>query len=434
MSNGKIDAIMKKIIFSLMAVSALFACQKESFIDGPQAETITFTANFDGADTKIVLNETTRYSEWVSGDAITVHNGTKAYEFTTTDSGRSAKFSYTGNDFSGNKFFAVYPSGDYTVDMTSRTVTAYIPTWQQAQIGTYDNANTKAALAVAYSENDVFAFKNATALLKFTVNTDNVTNVVFHGNDSEAITGNAKVTFGNNAITSVECLDTEFQSGDNVETKKGTWVELYAYHDDDHKYFVKGETYYIAIAPNTFTKGATVKFKIDGGSEVEVKTTSKNIEVKANTIYNLGELTYTAPEPEPFVFDWGLVGQHQGWDITNPTPMEEVAENVYAVKDITLVSPGFKFAKTGLQDWSTANTSFGAWKKSDGKDYFNYSTELEAGEWYDVYSNNLGGRRIIKKVSDWNKTYDIYLKVVEAADWGQHLAYTVVEHGTTVQY
>ena len=94
---------MKKIIFSLMAVSALFACQKESFIDAPQAETVTLTANFDGADTKTVLNETTRYSEWVSGDAITVHNGTKGFEFTTTDSGQSAKFSYTGEDFSGDK-------------------------------------------------------------------------------------------------------------------------------------------------------------------------------------------------------------------------------------------------------------------------------------------------------------------------------------------
>ena len=53
MFNGKMNAIMKKIIFSLMAVSALFACQKESFIDAPQAETVTFTANFDGADNKV---------------------------------------------------------------------------------------------------------------------------------------------------------------------------------------------------------------------------------------------------------------------------------------------------------------------------------------------------------------------------------------------
>ena len=175
-----------------------------------------------------------------------------------------------------------------------------------------------------------------------------------------------------------------------------------------------------------------MKFKIDGGSEVEVKTTSKNIEVKANTIYNLGELTYTAPEPEPFVFDWGLVGQHQGWDITNPTPMEEVAENVYAVKGITLVSPGFKFAKTGLENWETANTHFGAWKDFEG-DYFDYITGMSGG-WYEVYSNNLGDQSKNIGVTDWTKTYDIYLKVLEKADWGQKMAYSVVEHGTTVQY
>lgn len=550
---------MKKILISLMALSAIFACQKETLTETPQTATVTFTANADGADTKTVLNETSKYSEWVAGDKITIHNGNEGFEFSTTESGRSATFSYVGNDFTGNKFLAVYPSGSYTADVAAKTVTAYIPTWQQAQTGTY---HSNAALAVAYSESDAFSFKNATALLKFTVNTDNVTHVIFHGNNGEALTGNVKVTLGADAVESVECLDTEFTSGEGesqvTETKKGTWVELYAYHDEDNRYFVKGETYYMVVAPAVLSKGATVKFRINDGNEIEVRTTDKENIIKPNCIVNLGELKHDAwavagtfndwsmyadpmtlenglyvyrnitglnhteqegsednssatgfqfiqdgstwrgghgdtdtpgkmvtgswawywddggkniyvdgasatdkfdvylnpetkkyvivqaggavPEdtpaattPEPGTYSWGLVGEHQGWDITSLTSMEEIAENVYAVKNIKLVSPGFKFAMTGLADWNTANTYFGAWKDSGSK-YFNFSTELSVGQWYEVYSNNLGEHSYNIGVSDWTKYYDIYLKIVETADWGQKMAYTVVEHGTTVEY
>ncbi len=550
---------MKKILISLMALSAIFACQKETLTETPQTATVTFTADADGADTKTVLNETSKYSEWVAGDKITIHNGNEGFEFSTTESGRSATFSYVGNDFTGNKFLAVYPSGSYTADVAAKTVTAYIPTWQQAQTGTY---HSNAALAVAYSESDAFSFKNATALLKFTVNTDNVTHVIFHGNNGEALTGNVKVTLGADAVESVECLDTEFTSGEGesqvTETKKGTWVQLYAYHDEDNRYFVKGETYYMAVAPAVLSKGATVKFRINDGNEIEVRTTDKENIIKPNCIVNLGELkapawavagtfndwsmyadpmtlenglyvyrnitglnpteregsednssatgfqfiqdgstwrgghgntdtpgkmvtgswawywddggkniyvdgasatdkfdVYLNPEtkkyvivqaggavpedtpaattPEPGTYSWGLVGEHQGWDITSLTSMEEIAENVYAVKNIKLVSPGFKFAMTGLADWNTANTYFGAWKDS-GSQYFNFSTELSVGQWYEVYSNNLGEHSYNIGVNDWTKYYDIYLKIVETADWGQKMAYTVVEHGTTVEY
>lgn len=56
--------------------------------------------------------------------------------------------------------------------------------------------------------------------------------------------------------------------------------------------------------------------------------------------------------------------------------MEEVAENVYAVKNITLVDNGFKFAMQGLSDW----------------------------------------------------------KIASEEDWGQRLEYIIVEHGTAVTY
>lgn len=278
----------------------------------PVGETVTFTAVADGVDTKAALNEGTKCSEWEAGDAITVHNGTKGFKFTTEEAGSRATFSYTGNDFGGEKFLAVYPSGK-SFDVANKVVKAYIPTWQQAKAGTY---NHDAAVAVAYSENDLFNFKNATALLKFTVNTDNVTHVVFHGNGSEAITGDVNITLGEEGVETVQCLETEFteekwneetQQNDKVTVNKyGTWVECFAWDDnslvgdpsDDTKYFTKDQTYYIAVAPQVFDGGVTVKFRIDKGEELVVKTTDKKVETKINTILNLGELEYVAPVVE----------------------------------------------------------------------------------------------------------------------------------------
>ncbi len=55
--------------------------------------------------------------------------------------------------------------------------------------------------------------------------------------------------------------------------------------------FVKGRTYYIAIAPIVFENGFTVEFSNDGDyNKYEVKSTTKKVEFKRNTIYDLGTL------------------------------------------------------------------------------------------------------------------------------------------------
>lgn len=268
-------------MFAAVAAFAAASCAQELDNQLPAGETVTFEASVDGAETKAVLEG--KVSKWEKGDKITIHNGTKGYEFATTDEGVKANFSYTGDDFSGDKFIAVYPAGNYTADVEAKTVTAVIPKWQQAKPGSY---NHDAAVAVAYSENTSLAFKNAVALLKFTVNTDNVTHMYFSGNNSERIIGNVEVTLGNDGVSAVNC----------TETTENTSVELYAWQGENaDQYFIKGTTYYVAVAPQVFAKGVTVEFKINSGEKVVVKTTDQKVETKANTILDLGELEYVAP-------------------------------------------------------------------------------------------------------------------------------------------
>ena len=300
---------MRRIFSFVAAVAAIatVSCNKELQYEEPVApagETVTFTASVDGADTKTVLEGNRSY--WVNGDAITIHNGTKGFEFSTEleENSLKAEFAYTGNDFTAeNGVMAVYPAGDYAADVEAKTVKAHIPTWQQAQAGTYQK---DAALAVAYSDDKSLSFRNAAALLKFTVKNDNVSHVTFFGNDNEPITGDVVVALDDdNTIKSVTCLETLTSEGEGEnkteEMKFRTWVECFAWHDDDHQFFSVGETYYIAIAPTAFDEGYGVELKINGVNH-KVKSYSGSKELKAGVIYDLGELEYEAPATTSTVY------------------------------------------------------------------------------------------------------------------------------------
>ena len=417
---------MKKIYSFMVAAVALFAaasCNKELPQENLPAvgETVVYTASTDGADTKAVLNETAKKSEWVADDAITVHDGTNGWTFTAAKAGENVDFSNSEGFGEYRPVLAVYPAGTYTVNVTDKTAKAYIPTWQQAQAGTY---HSPAALAVAYSEDNTFAFKNAHALLKFTVNTDNVTHVIFHGNGSEAITGDVYVTLGEDGVESVECLETEFteqkwneetQQNEDVKVNKyGTWVECYAYHDDANKYFAKGQTYYIAVAPQKFEGGVTVKVRINDGEELVAKTTTKLVETKINTILNLGEIKYEAPATvEKVYLQPGVWSADNAWfsahffnsvgGAEDVKMTDEDADGVYEVsvpagmESVIFCRMNPEYTEFGWDVWEgETEVENHVWNQTadlsiplaeDTKVYYNV-TDWEAGEWSDTPQEN----------------------------------------------
>ena len=347
---------MKKNLFMVAAVAlmALVSCNKEvtpSEEIAPVGETVTFEASVDGADTKVALNGT--MSNWENGDKITIHNGDDGYEFATTDEGTKANFTYVGDDFSGDKFIAVYPAGSYTADVEAKTVNAYIPTYQKANLGgysTYSEKGITSTLAIAYSENQSLQFKNACALLKFTVSNENITHVKFYGNKEEAISGNMLVTLAeDNTIKTVEGQKTSFTWDDKTTTEQfGTWVEMHAYESENDKFFKAGDenVYYIAVAPQIFAKGFAIKVTIDG-EEHEIKKYEKEYTLKQNTILNLGTLTYDPNKVDASAY--GVVGSFQegdGWDVSNPVAMEYVSDGWIVAKSVELYKTDeFKFAK-----------------------------------------------------------------------------------------
>lgn len=383
---------MKKIYSFMVAALALAAvsCNKEvSPVETPVGETVVFSAEMDA--TKTILNG--NKSEWVAGDKITIHNGTKGYEFSTTEAGAKVDFTYTGDDFAGTKFMAAYPAAT-EADVEAKTVKANIPTYQSSVDNSY---NPAAAVAVAYTENASLAFKNATSLIKFTVKGNNAKGLIFYGNNGEAVSGDVVVTLdAENAVKSVVGQETTITENEVTETKLITWAKLWA--DTDNWCFKEGTTYYLAVAPQNFEKGFSFELEIDGVGNKVVKTVDTEKELKPNTIYNIGELEYVAPAvPEQ---NWGIAGTMTGW--ADKADIAMVLEgDWYIAKNVTITTADeFKFRTNGT--WGTERTA--AKVISEGTEvavsaaYDN--TKVDASAIYDVYLSKGADKMKLVKVGD----------------------------------
>lgn len=374
-------------MFAAVAAFAAASCAQELDNQVPAGENVVFEASVDGADTKVTLDG--KVSKWESGDKITIHNGTKGYEFSTTDEGVKAEFSYVGDDFSGDKFMAVYPAGEYTADVAAKTVTANIPTYQPSRENDF---SVGAVPSVAYTENNSLAFKNASALLKFTVKGTNVKGLVFYGNNNEAVSGNIKVSLDeDNAVESVEALETTITENDVTETKLITWAKVWA--QTDNWCFNEGVTYYLSVVPQNFEKGFTAQLEVDGVGTVDVKKLETGYDLKPNTILDLGELEYVAPEVEHS--GWSIPGGYNSWNTAATFLYEEgdyyVAKNVTVMNTVAGQTAGFKFQHSEF-GWkgvgSTAPVAVGEWHKLNGDS----NISLPDDKAYDIYMTKDGSQ------------------------------------------
>ena len=298
---------MKKNLFvvATVALIAAVSCNKESE-QIPTGNVVTFEASVDGVDSKVALDG--KVSKWENGDKITIHNGTEGYEFSTTDAGAKANFTYAGNGFAGEKFMAVYPAGTYTADVEAKTVSdVVIPDKQVLVAGSFPKAS---AYAVAYSETASLEFKNVVALLKFKVTGDDVTYGCFYGNNGSGnITGKYSV---------------EYNDGDPVlkAVEATQWVD---FHMND-AVLSEDATYYLAVAPAVFENGFA--FSLNGAV---VKTYDGKFTLERNCIYDLGIIEYKNADPSSL--SWGICGDMTSWGGVEDIPMTLdgdwfVAENV----------------------------------------------------------------------------------------------------------
>lgn len=347
--------IMKRI-YSFMAASvamitAASCVQELSNVAQPQEGTVVYKAIADGVDSKAVLgtSESGRpQSMWEKGDKITIHNGQKGYEFTTSiqDPSSSANFEYVGDDFSAeNGVIAVYPAGDYDVDIEAGSVMVTIPTEQQTVEYSYDR---NAVPAVAYSADNSLHFYNAGGLLKFTMNQNDVYKVRFYANEST-------VTGSYYAVCRSEMPDDEgfhINYIPDVPEYNIDYAELTA---PEGETFRMGCTYYISAMPNTYPGFRIEFFGCDGSLIYEIKYDA-DVTLNRNSILNLGIVGYdgwTVSSDKMYVVgtynDWRHDGNLYLFDVNGD-------KNIYeGIVDFNA------YGKRGTEDFNEFKLTGGDW-------------------------------------------------------------------------
>lgn len=294
--------IMKKLIFTTMAISALFlsvSCQKENVNDAPKGEGVVFTAYVDGVDpdTKTVIgknDEGKAVSLWSGQERIWILNGQegnaswkKAYKANVSTPATKADFTQeTEDELTGDAFYAIYPcsaSNDAAWTGGSESVKGITLKAEQTPVeNTYD-PSTHIAVAYTTAGNYSLSFKNAVSYFKLTVGSDKVSEICIFGNSKEKITGNFSLKY----------TPGEGEAEPTVETSEGTlsYVKIISTEANPIE---KDKTYYIAVLPTDFTAGFSVEM-VSGGLKSTCKTTKEPYTMTRNKIVDLGTIEYVAP-------------------------------------------------------------------------------------------------------------------------------------------
>ena len=146
-------------------------------------------------------------------------------------------------------FLAVYPFGA-AVSCKENGVEAILSAHQTAQEGSFA-PGTLVAVA-ACKDLDVFPFYNVCSGLWFSLTQEGITSVTFAGNNNEDVAGTFQVS-----------LEADGKPGQPVVSAGAKSITLSA---PDGKTFEVGKKYYVAVLPQTFSKGVQFTFTTAAGT------------------------------------------------------------------------------------------------------------------------------------------------------------------------
>ena len=274
---------MKKYLIPAALLFAAISCTtKENPVSDnsftPKNDIPMRSVEFVGAKTEVegtkTLLDGDRQVRWSLGDALAVFDKlTKTLQRFVSEldelDDRLATFS--GQlPTSTTEFCAIYPY-DQSASMSGETVTTSLPAVQQAVAGSFDAGADLGFASGNLDENaDALSFNHLCALISFKMPSyvDGASQVVVSSKNGTALAGTVQVSAADAAISSV--------SGATSITLGGNAL-------------ASGETYYVSIAPGTYTGGLSFTVTTAAGNSYTAQTT-KNLVAEAGHLYPLGTL------------------------------------------------------------------------------------------------------------------------------------------------
>jgi len=245
--------LKKYLILATAFLCGVMACTRQ---EDRSPKTVTFQAVMaDAPATKSFIRQDGNIV-WSGGDAISLFYGESGYTRLSWegDTTSLASFSGTLDGFFPNgkdEFWAVYPYSSETT-FNGSAVTLTLPDAQTAILGTFDN-NT--FVTMARTKDYTLQFYNLCGGVKFCVNEEGITQVIFRGNNNEVLAGTVKASFDDNGKPQV----TEIIKG-------STELKLTVSEYD----FITSQWYYIVSLPASLSAGYTMTF-LDASGQVKAR-------------------------------------------------------------------------------------------------------------------------------------------------------------------
>ena len=279
---------MKKLFVIFTFLAGMCACMaiedNEEVV--PSIDRDWFSVSVEKAsqpDTKIYMNENYKI-RWNKDDLVSVFNKSsfnRKYRFTGEDGASSGTIEKVGNVFHTGEtisyVYAVYPySASNSIGEDDEILTFSFPEEQYY----LENSFGKVAnlmVSVSDGDNENLFFKNAGGYLRLKLYGTGVTvsSIVLTGNNSEPLSGEARVTATPEGTPSVQMSQSASQS---VTLLCDPAVTL----GTDADYYT---AFYFVIPPTTFEKGFSITVSGEGGSFV--KHSSKTLDIPRNTIVSM---------------------------------------------------------------------------------------------------------------------------------------------------
>ena len=270
---------MKKIALFALAALALMSCQRE-VIDPQESSVPTYTVTITArlAKTRTAYDDAGKFS-WVAGDKINVliTDGTtqKQVVFTTAEAGPEVQF--TGQVDEG---FTVGTEAAYAIDFDAAK-----KAWVLPESVTVDPLTPLSSLPLfgAKDAGDMFQFKTATGVLKFTVENVPVETACVSletvGDDAPALCGELEAAPADGIVTMAA-----LKNGGQKLVAAGAPAEPNTTKD-----------YYFFVPAGTLPAEKTV-FSVVDGSENVIKSFAFNkaVEVAANRVTNVAPVHFEA--------------------------------------------------------------------------------------------------------------------------------------------
>lgn len=358
---------LRNIIFAFAAFAGLVSCVKDD-LSTSEGMTVFKAVYSDAPTSKTVLSGLTPF--WSPSDRISIYDG-KNNEFVYNGKSAAASASFSGT-LAGKprqNYLAAYPYRE-DLSFSFMGMTVYDMILPQQQTAVENSYDPQAALAVAYAEGKTLGFKNICSLIKFKVVSEGVTSVTLVPNDdTKVLAGTLNVTIG-----------TELQL---TITEKQNTVELKGE-------FKKDGIYYITTLPVSLENGFTVLLN----GNIRSFVTDVPVNLARSGLVDLGSLSLDPSEsqtPEnPGGNDnvsspWGIPGEHNGWNVDEPTPMYELAAYYVAYDVPAGASSGFKFKNGDTWLGCGGAAALDTWTRIVGEGGSNITFTAASDAKYDIY-------------------------------------------------